>query len=371
LWLTPGEQAGKTRDIATGQLAVGGGHAISATGGDLVIATPTGAQYLGYDLESPAIAQPAGDGRLVIGLGATFLALDAQLRAAGSLGVAMPEGAQVSDLRWLGGDAWVVEASRPDDTRSSLLLVAGGATKVVRKDLAVAHLLAYEPSTQLVTLSLGDAPSVYKFDPGTRELSRVAVVADAGAYAQNELIPLAPARAGGAQLLHVTLRDTTTLEWLPDATKLGKPSAKVTFTGSIAAADASGHAYGWVTTADTLELAVFSDGKRLRSLPADEPVSVWPDATGAHVAVIGTHGVSLVTGDGKRAWTKQLEHATEALWLSDGALAVITAAGIARIETATGAVTAARCGWGFGLAAMPHPPPSRVESVCAQLEPGD
>ena len=120
-----------------------------------------------------------------------------------------------------------------------------------------------------------------------------------------------------------------------------------------------------------MELAVYRDGKRVGALPADGPVSVWPDPAGGRVIEIATHAVSLVTTDGKRAWTQPIEKATTALWLSDGAVALVTASGIVRIDPATGKVTAVRCGWGFGLATTPHPTPPQIEPVCSQLEGAD
>ncbi|MEO7092209.1 MAG: hypothetical protein ABI175_03090, partial [Polyangiales bacterium] len=58
---------------------------------------------------------------------------------------------------------------------------------------------------------------------------------------------------------------------------------------------------------------------------------------------------------------------TEALWLDDGTIVVVSAGGLARLDANTGSVLAARCGWRFGLSAKQHPPSARVEPVCAQL----
>jgi hypothetical protein len=64
---------------------------------------------------------------------------------------------------------------------------------------------------------------------------------------------------------------------------------------------------------------------------------------------------------------QSLQFVTEALWLDDQTIVVVSAGGLARIDAATGKVTAARCGWRFGLSAKQHAPTSRVEPVCAQL----
>jgi hypothetical protein len=298
------------------------------------------------------------------------MTLDPRLHVAGFPTFPVPAGTQVADLRWLGGDAWAVEASDSDDGATSLVLVGGGKSKVVRGGLTVSHVLMYEPSTQLLTLSLGNAPSVYRFDPKALALVKVAALG-ADSYTQTELVPLAPARAGGATLLHVSLRDVTTVDWLRDPAKLAAATTTVRFPGAIAAADPAGHVFGWEsTTSGTVALAVFAAGKRIGTLPADGPVSLWPEPTGEHLVELGMHDVSLVALDGTRVWVQPIEGASQALWLSDGALAIITAAGVARLDSKTGAITSARCGWQFGLSAKPHPQTPRVEPVCVALEPG-
>jgi hypothetical protein len=98
---------------------------------------------------------------------------------------------------------------------------------------------------------------------------------------------------------------------------------------------------------------------------------VWPEPTGARIVEIATHAVTLVTGEGKRVWTTALDHASQALWLGDGALALVTATGVARIDPASGKVTAARCGWLFGFATTPHPRTPQVDTMCEQSERGD
>lgn len=357
------------RDATGAVLAVGGGHAIAAAGGELAIATPKQTQYLGYGVVSPSVAQPAIDGQLVIGLGDSFVTLDHALRAAGEPTFPVPAGTQVADLRWLGGDAWAVEASHVDDGATSLVLVGGGKSKVVQTGLWAAPLMMYEPSTRLLTLSFANAPGVYRFDAAKLELARIAAL-PADSYTQTELVPLAPARAGGMQLVQLTLRDETTVRWLRDPAKLAAGSTSIAFAGAFAGADPAGHVFGWESSDDATRLVMFAHGKRIGVLPADGPVSLWPAPAGDRFVEIGAHEVTLLSLAGKRVWSTAIEGATQALWLSDGALAVVTAVGIARLDPATGAITAARCGWQFSLAQQPHPPTPKLEPVCASLEPG-
>ena len=121
------------------------------------------------------------------------------------------------------------------------------------------------------------------------------------------------------------------------------------------------------TPAGHLELVVFADGKPLHVLPNTGPIAIWPDPTGKRYVEVARSSVALYDISGKQLWFQQLATSQEALWLTDGGLAIISAGGVARLDPGTGAVTAARCGWRFGLATKPHPPSPRVEPLCAQL----
>ena len=88
---------------------------------------------------------------------------------------------------------------------------------------------------------------------------------------------------------------------------------------------------------------------------------------GTQLLEIAPRSVALAALDGTRRWALPVEGTTEALWLDDGAIVLVGNGGLARLDATTGAVTAARCGWRFGLAARPHPITPRIEPVCAQL----
>jgi hypothetical protein len=75
----------------------------------------------------------------------------------------------------------------------------------------------------------------------------------------------------------------------------------------------------------------------------------------------------MVGVDTTRKWAQPLQGVTEAIWLDANTIAIISAAGIARVDASTGDVQAARCGWRFGLSAKQHPISPRVEPVCTQL----
>jgi hypothetical protein len=111
---------------------------------------------------------------------------------------------------------------------------------------------------------------------------------------------------------------------------------------------------------------IYRDGKRVGKLPTDGPTAVWPEPSGARILEVNQRSVSLYARDGAKKWTAAIVGATEALWLDDGAIAVVTRSGLARLDADTGAVTAARCGWRFGLSSRPHPLAAREQPVCVE-----
>ena len=142
----------------------------------------------------------------------------------------------------------------------------------------------------------------------------------------------------------------------------------MTIEGSFAGSDAAGQAYMWRNApAGQLELVVYQDGKPVRTLPNTGAVALSPEPSGKRYVEVAQSSVALYDETGKQLWFQQLAAAQEALWLTDGTIAITSAGGIARLDPATGAVTAARCGWRFGKRSKPHPATPRVEPLCSQL----
>ena len=355
---------GNTSPFRAGILGVGGGHAITASRGELAIVTPDATEYLGYELESPTVARPAPGGQLLVGLGGSLAMLDRDLRVAASPQLPLPTGGAISDVRWLGGDDWLVIGGQFADGKvfAGLADLAAGTLSVVRRGAQIVQAGAYEPSTHLVAFGLGKA-ELDRYDPVKHQLVPVSTAGQ-----DVRLFPLAPKLAGGAQVLSVTIRERTTLAWIRDPAALEHATAKLVVESPFAVADAAGHAYTWhVDSARHLELSIVTNGKPTGVLPLDQATVPWPDPTGSQLVQISANRVLLITLDGTVKWTQPIAGATEALWLSDGAIAIVSAGGIARVDAASGAVTAARCGWRFGLSATPHPAAPRIEPVCAQL----
>jgi hypothetical protein len=348
-------------------LAAGHGGAIWPSNGELMLVTPTETKFLGYQTLAPRLAQAGPDGGVMLDMANAFHLLDKDLHVVGKPWLARA-GAATSEMQWLGGSDWLVE-SGTSDGKSEIALVdaARSSSAVVRSGLADAHVLGFEPSTDLATLSFGSSAEVARLNRKTRTLDRIASVASPTAFEQTVFVPLSPKLARGNQLLQVSLRDKPTVKWLADARALDKPAATVTIDGAYAAADGAGHVYAWHTVAGRPQLTVFTDGKPTATLPATGPGTLWPSPLGTHVLELSAAGVTLYRVDGKLLWTREVAGAQDALWLSDGAIAITHASGVARLDAQTGALTAARCGWDFGLSTKPHPTAPRIEPVCMQL----
>lgn len=361
------QQAAVSTGVAIG---VGGGHGVVGVNGELSVVTPTGAQYLGYDLESPNVVAVGPDGHLMIALVDVYAMLDRDLHVASAPALSSVRGSSASELLWLAGDDWLVESADPRNNATQLSIVdlAQDKSTPVHGGMGVVPVILHDASTNLVTLSLDDTPEVDRYDRASHKLVRVSGLAKPKTFNQSELVPLSPKLAGGAVLVRVTMSDRLTLQWLDDARALDHAASSVRLDGAFAGADAAGHVFVWRTVdPSTLALVVYTAGKQTATLEHDGSVALWPDPTGTAVVEVGQRSIALYDVTGVRKWTQQLAGGTEALWLTDGTIAIVTAAGIARLDPATGAVLAARCGWRFGLSPKPHPPVARIEPVCEQL----
>ena len=346
-----------------------GGRAVGAVNGELVIATPSKNEFLGYELESPAVASAGPGGKLLIGLGDTFALLDDKLVAGNPPDLQIPAGSSVADLKWLTGNEWLVQSSRLNDGITGISIVDSSAKKsaVIRKGMAMVHMMAHDPSTSLVAFSLGDTPELLRHTPGKLELKSVATLPKPKGFERAELVPVNPALSGGTHVVVVHMRDRLTIRWARDPAKL-EANTPITVDGSLASVDAAGHVYVWQSDSQgTLVLAMYRDGKALGFMPTDGPTALWPDPKGTRVLQVSQRSIALVGTDLSKKWAQPLQGVTEAIWLDDSTIAIISAAGIARVDAANGNVQAARCGWRFGLSAKQHPISPRVEPVCTQL----
>ena len=351
--------------------ATGDGQALTAMGGELMVAKPDDPKYLGYQLESPQVATSGPNGNLVVGVGVEFAQLDTSLAVVPGAAIpAFPPNTTVAELAWIGGNDYVANVASADGTNQTMVIASDGRAPVaIRPSPSVSRAirpLRYEPSTHLLTISFGDTPTVERWLPDQRRIEKIAAVPRGKGFQQRELVPVAPALAGGAEIIEVSLDEKTSVAWTDATTKNQIATMPIT---SFVTADPAGHVYAWTVDSKTaqLVLSVLSPGKQLATLPHDGTVTLWPDAKGTRVLELGATGAALYRIDGTLVWKLALVGSSEAVWSGDNAIALVTASGVARVDAATGDVISARCGWKFGLTATPHPQPARVEPICTQL----
>ncbi|HEU0036758.1 MAG TPA: hypothetical protein VFQ53_39375 [Kofleriaceae bacterium] len=353
--------------FAPAMLAIGGGHAVTATTGELVLGTPVQTDYLGYGSPMVTATTAASGGRLLVGLGASATLLDAKLQpVSGELRGSPLD--TIMGVAWLSDDAWLVETVRNVDAKTSVSLYDARARtqRPVRDNLATIYTLHHEPSTHLVTLARGDHPEVLRHAPGTTKLEPVASMSPKFGRENVVWVPVAPQLANGTQVVMVRQSEQLLARWLRDPR--GDHGPAITVDGSLAGIDRAGHVFVWQNDAKgTLELAIYLDGHRVGTLPNDGPLAVAADHEGKRIAQVGDRGVSVMTLDGSRVWSQPLQGFAEASWLDDDALALVSATGIARVDAKTGALQSARCGWHFGLSPTPHPAAPAIEPICTQL----
>lgn len=356
--------------VDAAKLATASGIAVAPAGTELAIARPAGLQYLGYDLNAPEVATAGPDHHLVVGMGNSFALLDERLEAlAGSAMPKLPEGTQIADLAWLSGADYDAEVVRFDG--STELVIANDqvpaslpAPEDRSKHGRAIHALRYEPVTRLVASALA-GPRVERWDPVHRAMSQVLELKSP----YEQVVPLDPARANGAELVLVQTnqKGTSRVTWTDLSTK--KAFGQVAIE-SFLTADAAGHVYAW--TADprqpgTLVLSVMGPGGPIATLAHEGITTLWPDPQGERVLEISAASVTLYKPDGTELWKLALVGASQAVWTGDEAVSLLTSSGIVRLDAATGRPLAARCGWKFGLSPQPHPSPARTRPVCTQL----
>lgn len=346
------------------------GAAVMAVTNQLLIAKPTSAAYLGYAMRSPTIAAAAPGGRILVASGHVTLLDDALADHANQPVVPARAEWSVMGLRWLHGTHWLVMSQRHEDGRTTIDLVdsaAGTSKRAIARELTAPPMMAHHPSTNLVTLSFGRRPEVLRYVPAKRALETVVTPPKLRGFERWAFVPVDPALAGGTQLVAASFGTQLTVRWLRDPNAVTK-GPSITLDGSYAGADATGRVYVWQTDPKRqLELGMYRDGKLLGTMKTDGPTSLWPDPTGTRLVQVTHLGVGMYGLDGKPLWSVPFTSVTQVLWLDDGAIVLVTAAGIVRVDAATGAVRAARCGWGFGLSPNPHPAGPSLEPVCTAM----
>ncbi len=353
--LAPTFVVGPTQPVAALNAAftAAGDQLVAVIAGGLAVATSQHIGYLGYAITAPTVAADAGSGTLMVSQGNATALVDAQLQTHGTLDFGAPEA-----LAWLGGDDWLVNGS---ELRVRSSRDAAASVGVPGVDKRSAPMLRYEPSTQIATASFSATSNAYRWDAKARLMTLLASDRSRTPYRQTTLQPTDPSRAGGVQLVRVTIRENSLVEWFSDA-KLTARTASY-HCNAVLAIDRAGRVYA-VTKEPTPHVAIVANGAEVGTLPITSASWVIPDPAGDRVAVFGQDVLSVYV-KGAPKWSHPQHNTRSVVWLSDGTLVAIGNTSIARLDAETGEPKLERCGFAFGMSTTPLTPPPAA-SACAE-----
>lgn len=334
---------------------VANGLAVSASGGSLVLSTPTQTRYLGYRHSGPAgRIQPAGsritfvaEGDIVQLTDRLHLARAAELSVHGSLVTA------IDDRR-------VVYGAR-DRHHYQFELVDLETRARGDRDLAYSQVAGtpyYEPASRVFGMREPQITLRYRLELETLKITPLRSIATP---AFGELWLLDPRAAGGA--IAVTTepasRGGLTIEVHYD----DAPPRRVTAAGTAIGTDRAGvthviDASGWAIR--------YQHGKSLGGYQVAQPkqAAVRLEPNGEIVAQ--TDRLVVMLGkDGAERWRATVWNPQQATLTADEkTLVVPTPGGMLAFDAASGAVVARACGWSFGLHEVKPQPPGHARSVC-------
>jgi hypothetical protein len=366
-WVDSGEHPlhrGYAMSVDDAGFATGSGVAIAGLALDLAVSTRDADSYLGYGMITPSAMAAGSAGVVMVAGDGGVEALDASLAAIPARRIALPERSAVA-VQHLVGDDWFVETSAADGVR--MYVARGAIASRVDVGSGLGLPVVFEPSTRLLALS-GSRPRLFRYEPGDRTFTAIALPRYLDAVAA-QLMPTDRNRAGGAHLVIATDAPTPPIvTWYGDD-YAGSAIAAIGIGHQIyVGADRSGRAFlSELTPKPPSQLLMYARGELVGQLPFDRASGVAADPITARIATLGAHGVTAYDSSGRQLWHRDLSTMALGEWLDDDALAVPTASGVVRFAGATGAVTAARCGWRFGRTARPHPTSAHGVSVCADL----
>ncbi|MGN6111007.1 MAG: hypothetical protein ACTHU0_38270, partial [Kofleriaceae bacterium] len=344
-------------------LTAGGGRAVLTRGTNLSLPTRGRTQYLGYQIDSTLFVSRAPGG-LLAGSDEAFVRLDRELAASPGPDLRSVPPRTLTQLEWLGGDHWFVERRTRTGVANAVIDGRTGAAIWEQDAPASSPQHQYEPTTELLALSDGAQPQVWRHDPVSGRLvqaSRPGAPSDG----RIDVRLVSPALAGGTHAVVLRFGGRQTARWISDITALDRGPV-VEIEGTIMAVDRAGRVYAWRHGGGKPVLEVYRDGKRVRELPASRAAMVWPDLEGKRQLRVESHAISMYSADGVELWSRRLRDVIHVLWLDDGAVAVIGRAGVARFDPETGELSAARCGWQFGLFDVPLSG-AQAEPLCVDL----
>jgi hypothetical protein len=366
--------------VAMDRAVVTNANVISFSGHELAIATPSAAsgpsrvRYLGYraNRAKGIASSPAG---VVAKLGSTSVLLDEALRVSRQMPAltSVPLGGDLLLASYTANDggkpaaavttgidpAWLEDSSpRPKGERQRPRLALHDlASKQELQRWPAARAFHFEPATGLLAIDRGTKVELATLDPAARTVGASRVIDGPVTH----VALLDPAVADGRIALLLRQRGVS-LEVRGVLGAEVEPAR--TLAGTLEAVDRVGRLYLRV---DPATLAIERDGHDPVRLAIAKGLTIVPSPTGDAIAVVGRDRLGLVEDSGATRWEAALPGISDAAWALDGHVVVVVARDIAKVDVATGRVTAAQCGWGFALRTRRPEPfdfPSTTATTC-------
>lgn len=346
-----------TTAIGASPIAMSDRALVVGVGPNLAVATPTSIKYLGYGLRDVAQLRSGPSGILVAGSDQAVF-LDAALRERSRFELGR------NSLDWrdaiLIDDRYAITVSlrrgSPRDDGFQLAIFDGIARaqhQVVPQELRDKD-LRYEPSTGLLAAADATSAMLLRLDPRGHAFGDPIRIASW--IPPSRIVPLDPALSGGIAALEiddagdgVLVGEFPLADLRPGATVV--PRRTYRLPGVLRATDRAGRLY--MHPRDAEEIVVYARGAGVARLPALTGMTLSPSPDGSHIAAFATPRLVLLTAGGQVRWETALWSGGDVAWTASGELVAQAPSGVARIDLATGAIVARRCGWSFGLSEVP------------------
>lgn len=332
------------------QMEAADDRVVSFMGHQVVLVEPRKLRYLGYQTHAASRLRvtPAG---MVASMGGTAEILDDSLqiarrvpakRARDLLPIDDTFAVAISGTTKAGAFDDVVVV-RPREKPSGVEVVLfEGQTRAQVLPLEVRDLrLRYEPATRLLATNGGASITFVRFDAVTKRFGEPVTLPVAARVKDIHLLD--PAVAGGGIAL-VELGGNRVRTIFEDELTGAAAREVITLPGDLEDVDRAGHSY---VRHDDASVAIHTGTLEIGRLTGLANMKVRPSPDGKRVAIFGRGRILLSALDGTPVWSVGFPGIKDLQWTDDALVAL--ANGIAKLDPATGATVAARCGWKFGL----------------------
>jgi hypothetical protein len=331
------------------QMEAADDRVVSFMGHQVVLVEPRKLRYLGYQTHAASRlrATPAG---IVASMGGSSEILDDSLqierrgvkRARDLVPIDDTFALAINGIATKSGpfdDVVVKPLKKPSGVE---VVLFDGPTRVQVLPLEVSELrLRFEPATRLLATNGGTSITFARFDAITKRFGTPVTLPVAAKVRDIHLLD--PKVAGGGIAL-VELGGGRVRTIFEDELTGAAARELITLPGDLEDVDRAGHLY---VRHDDATVAIRTGMTEVGRLTGLKSMKVRPSPDGKRVAIFGRGRILLSALDGTPVWSIGFPGIKDLQWTDDALVAL--ANGIAKLDPATGATVAARCGWKFGL----------------------